>query len=152
VTGAAAPRELEHGGLQTEPARRAEPYLDLRATVVDDRGRRVAGFTVQWLPKAGLIRAPGEVGTAVWIAPSAALVRALERAGRGLRRLPAEGLGDVRGPGSPEAQVVEVFRPAGRRPPGGASPEPLGAMALFGAAGLAVAVATTVQVRRRRMR
>jgi hypothetical protein len=131
--------------------RRGEPFFTIRARAHEPNGA-VEAWSLQWLPRARLLRGPGEVEGHVWSRPAPVLDGALRHAARGLRPHPAAALGALREP-PPQARVVEVFAPAddasgsGGGPGGAAAAAAIAVAALFAGAGGAL-----VRMRGRRRR
>jgi hypothetical protein len=90
--------------------RRAEPFFTIRAQVREPNGA-VERWSMDWLPRAGVLRAPADFEGHAWSRPAPVLDRALRRAARGLTPKAPAALGSLREP-RPEARVVEVFAPA----------------------------------------
>jgi MYXO-CTERM domain-containing protein len=141
VPGEAARRAFTDSGTAARAPARPEPFLRLRVTIRAHEGERIPGFSLRWLPRAGVLRSPDGPDHATWSTPAPALTRALERAARGLRPKPASALGPMRTAPPPRARVDEVFAPGAAQEPDGGPPAPAfvaGAGALvLAAAGLA---------------
>ena len=131
--------------------RRGEPFFTVRARA-HEPGGAVERWSLEWLPRAQVLRGPAEVEGHVWSRPAAVLDRALRRAARGLRPRPAADLGALR-ERRPHARVVEVFAPAGapRRDGDGGGPGATAAAAAIAVAAL-LAGAAGAAFRRRRGR
>jgi hypothetical protein len=153
VKGEAARRGFENGASAAPAPRGPEPFLQLRVSIKAHEGEGIPGFSLDYLPRAGLLRERDESGHAVFTRPAPALAAALRRAARGLERKPASKLGSLRTAPAAHAQVDEVFAPAGSRDSGGSSgggvPWPLPAAAAA-ALGLGLAGLARRRVRRRR--
>jgi hypothetical protein len=149
VPGDGARRGLEDGATSAPAPEHAEPFLELRIAVRPQAGKHVPGFSLRYLPGAGLLRGEDEFGP-VWTQPAPALAAALKRAARGLPRKPPALLGPLRAAPA-RARVVEVVQPPADADAGdgGELPWPLFA---GGAAALALGLAaiTTRRIRRRR--
>jgi hypothetical protein len=111
VKGDRAKRGFERDAIQTRAPRRAEPFFELRVGIRAHEGERIPGFSLRYLPVAGLLRSQDERGNAVWTRPAPALASALERAARGLEPKPAALLGSLRGAPPARVRVVEVVQP-----------------------------------------
>jgi hypothetical protein len=145
VTARAAMNAFLEDGYETLAPKTGGAFYEVRARMRhgnEDAG----GYTVLYVPAAGLLRAEADYGKHRWLRPAGVTARALRRAATGLRPYPADELGPVREPSpapaaSPPARVSSSAS--------GDGSERLG---LAGGAGaLAIALlATTLLVRRRR--
>jgi hypothetical protein len=108
VKGPQARQAFEDGATEARPPARAEPFLELRVRIRAPEGERIPGFSLRYLPAAGLLRGTDERGYATWTRPAPALAAALERAARRLRAKPAALLGSLRTAPAARAQVDEV--------------------------------------------
>jgi hypothetical protein len=154
VKGEAARRGFEDSAMTAPAPDRAEPFLELRVRIKAHEGERIPGFSLSYLPEAGVLRDTDEGGYAVFTRPAPALATALERAARGLERKPAAELGSLRRAPAARAQVDEVFAPAGS----GGSGESGGGdgvpwpVPIAGAVALALGLAVLARRRTRRRR
>jgi hypothetical protein len=141
----AAVRAGIDGAVPAPAPRRGEPYYTVRARArVSDA--RVETWTIDYLPRARMIRGADGSGGYVWSRPEPVLERALRRAARGLRPHAASALGALESP-EPRARVVEVFAPARDAGDGGS----LATAAVAGAALVAaLGAAGALRARRRR--
>jgi hypothetical protein len=119
VKGPEARRDFENGATKAQSPARAESFLELRVRIRAHEGEGIPGFSLRYLPTAGLLRSTDERGYAAWARPGPALAAALERAARGLRAKPAALLGSLRTAPPAQAQVDEVVAPSVDRDEGG---------------------------------
>jgi hypothetical protein len=153
VKGEAARRGFEDGAMTAPGPRAPEPFLKLRVRIKAHEGERIPGFSLDYLPRAGVLRSTDERGYAMFTRPAPALDSALRRAARGLERKPAAELGSLQRAPVARAQVDEVFAPAGSggsgAAGGGGVPWPV---PVAGAAALALGLAALAGRRTRRRR
>jgi LPXTG-motif cell wall-anchored protein len=151
VKGSQAKRDFENGAREAQPPAQAEPFLELRVRIRAHEGERIPGFSLRYLPTAGLLRSTDERGGAAWTRPAPALAAALRQAARGLRPKPAALLGSLRPAPPARARVDEVVVPAVDRDAGRAGGDGAPWLVLAGAAGaLALGLAALRTLRRRR--
>jgi hypothetical protein len=152
VNGSKAKQGFENGATEAQSPARAEPFLELRVRIRAHEGERIPGFSLRYLPTAGLLRSTDERGYAAWTRPAPALAAALKRAARGLRPKPAALLGSLRAAPPAQAQVDEVFVPRVDRDAGSGGGDGVPPLVLAGGgAALALGLAAFgVQRRRRR--
>ena len=149
VKGSEAKRDFENGATDAQPPARAESFLELRVKIRAHEGERIPGFSLRYLPAAGLLRGVDERGYAAWTRPGPTLAAALERAARGLRPKPAALLGSLRAAPPAKARVDEVVAPPVARDAVGGDGVPWLVLAGGGAA-LALGLAALRTRRRRR--
>jgi hypothetical protein len=146
VTARAAMNAFLEDGYETLAPKSGGAFYEVRARMRHG-GEDAGGFTVLYVPSAGLLRAEADYGKHRWLRPAGVTARALRRAARGLRPYPADELGPVREP-SPAPAASPPARVSGRA--SGDGSERLGLAGGAGALAVVAALATTLLIRRRR--
>jgi hypothetical protein len=147
ITAKRTLRQME-GGSPTEAPARGAPFHRIRMTL-GVPGEKAAGYTIAYVPSAGLTRYGGEFGDYEWLALTPAARRGFDRLVRGLEPLPARRLRGARVE-EPVAKVHKVVPGASFRGRDGGGSFPWLLLAIPGGLGLAVA-ASLLAARRRRL-
>jgi hypothetical protein len=148
ITDHGARADFENGAVATSAPSAAAPFYVVHMVFQAGREEHEA-FPMKWVPSTGTMRSDDDGrGTILWTRPDAVLVRALERAVRGLAPRPASELGPLSGDSSGGSLPAESYDPAGQEKGGGVST--LGVAGIGGGAALLLAIAAVGGRRLRR--